>query len=454
MSDENTESAIPKIPEEFYKIIKDFIGDITNTFPEYAPIINKWWKPTAFDNIEGMDAAIEADKTDKLNAVFKHCLIVFPERFFDILYQNNDIFNKESEINTEFLPGISFKYLWQCDITDKTRETIWKYLQLILISIIGCVKSRDAFGDTAKLFQSINEDEFKGKLEETIASMQKIFESGTKTGTGTGSSANADTDTGASASIGSGINMENMPSADDIQSHITGMLDGKLGNLAREIAEETAGNLNIDMDNVTNMNDVFQNLFKNPGKLMGLVKNVGDKLDSRIKSGEIKESELLAEASDIMNKMKNMPGMDNIQAMLGKMGMNIPGMPNPLGDLGRNQKVDVNATEAQLNRNMKNAEMKERLKKKMEMKHMEAALAAAQKQQVSTNVSANALTDEQLMSVFSTGEKIERTPRNSAPAKVNNEQSGSSGSSSGSSSSSSSSSTSNSTNKKKKKNKK
>ena len=73
------------------------------------------------------------------------------------------MFKKESEINTEFLPGISFKYLWQCDISDSTRETIWKYLQLILISIIGCVKNRDAFGDTAKLFQSINEDEFKGK---------------------------------------------------------------------------------------------------------------------------------------------------------------------------------------------------------------------------------------------------------------------------------------------------
>jgi len=411
MSDEKSQSdAAPKMPEEFHKIVKDFIGDITNTFPEYAPIINKWWKPKAGDDIEdidAMEAAIEADTAAKLDAVFQHCLIVFPERFFDILYKNTDMFKKESEINTEFLPGISFKYLWQCDISDSTRETIWKYLQLILISIIGCVKNRDAFGDTAKLFHSINEDEFKGKLEETLENMQKMFETTQNHGQDDG------TDTGAK----SGINMENMPSADDIQSHITGMLDGKLGNLAREIAEETAGNLDINMDNAKDVNDIFQNLFKNPGKLMGLVKNVGDKLDSRIKSGEIKESELLAEASEIMNKMKNMPGMGNIQSMLSKMGMNMPGAgvgADGAAGLGRNVKVDTNATEALLNRNIKAAETRERLKKKMEMKHLAAALAAEQqKQQMQKQQqpNANILTDEQLFSVFSTGDKVERTPR-------------------------------------------
>ena len=47
----------------------------------------------------------------------------------------------------------------------------------------------------------------------------------------------------------------------------------------------------------------FKKLFKNPGKLMNLVKSVGNKLDTKIKSGDIKESELMREASDIMEKM-------------------------------------------------------------------------------------------------------------------------------------------------------
>ena len=56
------------------------------------------------------------------------------------------------------------------------------------------------------------------------------------------------------------------------------LLDGKLGNLAKEIADETAKDLDINLENVDSVNGVFKELFKNPGKLMNLVKNVGDKL--------------------------------------------------------------------------------------------------------------------------------------------------------------------------------
>ena len=98
-----------------------------------------------------------------------------------------------------------------------------------------------------------------------------------------------------------------------MHSHITGMLDGKLGRLAREIAEETAGELDLDLNENAGINDVYDKLFKNPTKLMGLVKNVGSKLDTKIKSGDIKESELMEEATELMKKMKDMPGMDNMK---------------------------------------------------------------------------------------------------------------------------------------------
>ena len=188
-----------------------------------------------------------------------------------------------------------------------------------------------------------------------------------------------------------------MPSANDIHNHINNMLTGKIGNLAKEIAEETANDLNIDMENVTDIKGVFQNLFKNPGKLMGMVKNVGDKLDTKIKSGEIKESELIAEASELMSNMKNMPGMGDIQSMLGKMGMG-----------GGGGKMNVNAMQSQLQRNMKMAQMKERMKNKVQK---------TPQPQPQSNTQPNALTDEQLISVFSTGEKVEKTPVGAKPTK-------------------------------------
>jgi hypothetical protein len=209
--------------------------------------------------------------------------------------------------------------------------------------------------------------------------------------------------------ISSNLNMEDMPKANDLHEHITGMLDGKLGKLAKEIAEETAESINMDMDNVTDMKDVLNNLIKNPAKLMGLVKNVGDKLDTKLKSGDIKESELIAEATEIMNKMKNMPGMVDIQSMLSKMGL------SGLGGLGG--KVDVNAMEAQLNRNLKTAQTKERMKAKSEAsklaKERDAAASNVNNAQMPT------ISEEEILKIFSTGEAVERTPRGTTPKKSN-----------------------------------
>ena len=380
-----------KVPEEFTKVIKDFVSDIKTTFPEYGPLINKWWKEhTLFDYIENTDdrnEAISNAESITMKFLYQFCQKKYPPRFFEILYQNEDIFKDESGIDTEFLPHILFKNLWQCDISEKTRETIWKYLQLILFSVVGSISNKEAFGDTAKLFEAINETDFKNKLEETLSQMQNLFDmSGNEPGQETGDGSNFQ-----------------MPDPNELHDHISGMLDGKLGKLAKEIAEETANELNVDMENVTDMNAVFSKLIKNPTKLMSLVKNIGNKLDERIKSGEIKESEIMAEASDMMKKMKNMPGMGNIQSMLSKMGM---------GGMG---KVNMGAMESQLNRNMKNAQMRERMKAKAE----------ASKNLKSNNTSANVinnqpvLTEEQVISVFSTGETVDKTPRGQKKMKKN-----------------------------------
>ena len=381
-------------PEEFYKIIDDFVTDILITFPEYSGIISRWWnKPTENKPTENKEHIIEDDTYKENMFVFKHCIKVFPERFFDILYKNSDIFNEESEVNTEFLPGIVFKQLWNLDISDNTKDTIWKYLQLALFSVIGSVHNSSDLGDTAKLFEAINEEELKKKLEETLEGMQNLFDA-------------KETPLDCMDASFSNINMENMPNADQLHEHINSMMGGKLGKLALELAEETAKDLNLDMDNNGDTKDVFQKLFKNPGKMMNMVKNIGNKIDEKIKSGEIKESELMEEGMDLLNKMKNMPGMGDMQKMFSQMG--IPG-------LGKGAKINMGAMESQLNKNMKAAKMKERLKTKAE-----ANANAKTKEKHDTGFcnmtdSQPKISDEELVKIFSTGEKVERTPRGTNP---------------------------------------
>jgi hypothetical protein len=86
------------------------------------------------------------DKSVKL--LFSFCQKKFPPRFFDILYKNEDIFQEDYEGDTEFLPHIHFKSLWQFDLSQTTRDTIWKYLQLIMFAIVGSLNNKEAFGDS------------------------------------------------------------------------------------------------------------------------------------------------------------------------------------------------------------------------------------------------------------------------------------------------------------------
>jgi hypothetical protein len=358
------------IPDDFVKIIYDLINDILFTFPEFKEKLH----------IDLYNIKESKDESSIIN-VYNHIKTVFPERFFDILYKNEEMF-KSSEINTEFLPGIDFKELWSDDISSKTKVVIWKYLQVILFSVIGKVNSEDSFGDTTKLFEAINQDELKNKLEETMDNLQNMMDDSNIPVSGA----------------------EHLPNPEDIHDHINSLLDGKLGKLAKEIAAETADELNVNAGDASSVNDVFKNLFKNPAQLMGLIKNVGGKLDNKIKSGEITESELMQEASELLTKMKDMPGMGDIQSMLKKMGMSSPG-----------GKVNLDAMENALNQNLKRAQMKERILKKGEQrreeKEKQQGLAKLPVQAPLTNVEL-----EQL--VFSIeGEKPEKTMRENGEKK-------------------------------------
>ena len=58
--------------ENFKNTLSDFLTDLKKTFPEYSADFDKW-------NLEDSDV---------LKELFDYCLKFYPERFFDILYQN------------------------------------------------------------------------------------------------------------------------------------------------------------------------------------------------------------------------------------------------------------------------------------------------------------------------------------------------------------------------------
>ena len=394
------------IPNEFKKIIVDMTKDILISFPEQQVNL-----PADLNNL--VFETNPAQLAEDLTQVFTFCKTVYPPRFFEILYQNNEIFSPESAEALYFLPGLDFKQLWNDEqISDKTRETLWKYLQLVLFTIVSGNSDDKAFGDTAKLFENVNEEEFKSKLEETIGQIQTLFTAGAADAADAAANPAAAADAANAAKSTTTINIDDLPDPHDIHKRVSGMMNGKLGMLAREIAEETAAELNINAENATSINDVFKGLFQNPTKLMDIVKNVGSKLDAKMKSGDMKESDMLAEMGDLMKNMKGMPGLGDLSGLLSSMGGGggMPGMADLLSSMGMNpaKKVNPNAMQQNLDQRLKGVKNRERMLKKLEENKAKRLAAEQQATLLLTQTPAPNKVENM---VFSTGEKVERSLR-------------------------------------------
>jgi hypothetical protein len=264
---------------------------------------------------------------------------------------------------------------------------MWKYLQLMLFSIVGGVKDKANFGETMNMFEGIDEKELQEKLKETMGGITDFFTNIEKNaGCEQTEEGSHDTDSRGDQFKNMFENMggafKGMPNMENIQDHLKALFDGKIGKLAKELAEEISGEFSDlvgeDMKDVKDTQDVIKKLMKDPKKIMDLMKKVSGKLDSKMKSGEISRDELMKEAGDLMSKMKDMGGKDQFAEMFKKMA-------GSMGSLGKNMKLDTNALE----RLTKQTTTREKMKTKMEQKKQtQAAELEKQKQEIRERIEA------------------------------------------------------------------
>lgn len=358
------------IPENFEKIICDFTTDLSTTFPEYQHLWQRW-------TMESFATYDFSKKEEEIRFIYQYCVLFYPERFFDILYNNDDIFKEDAIKPALFLPDVDFKLLFNCEnISINTRKIMWNYLQLILMTVVGSVDSKEGFGSSTKqIFEGIDEKELFEKLNETMESMGSFFQSmteGMETNSDIPTDPDASSEAGAEASSDSEEfdpsnpssffeKMKGMPNITDIYGHLKTLFDGKIGSLAKELTEEIAkdmGNIFGENDETqpTSTKDIIQNLLKNPEKMTGLIKTVSDKLNNKISSGEISQDELLKEATEIMDKMKGMGDTKQFQEMFKNI--------SKMSGLGGKGKFDMNAFQQKTKQSSAREKLKEKMMKK------------------------------------------------------------------------------------------
>ena len=402
------------VPENFQKIITDMTSDFTTTFPEFSYMWSKW--------------CVDSITETEVKYLYEYVLSVYPERFFDILYQKESIFILDDTTNTFFLPNVDFKLLFNCEgVSNNTRKVMWNYLQLILFTILGSVQDKSRFGDTGNMFDNVSEKELLDKLTETMSNMSDFFQNMTKK--------EPEEEEEEEETEKESFKFEKtsgMPNIQEIHEHLKGLFDGKIGVLAKELAEEITNDLSSilgdeDFSEIKSTQDVMKKLLSDPSKISGLVKTISDKLSKKIDSGEISQEDLMKEATEVFSKMGGIGGLDKFKDMFkgmqGMQGMDgfkdifknmMGGMGGMGGAMPKNARVDTNA----LNRLTSTQNTRERLKARMLKKkasEAEAFIKAHQKaveaESFMNNIPEELLTNDGV-DVNSTSKKIKKNKKN------------------------------------------
>lgn len=350
------------IPDGFKALVLDLSRDLYQAFPEFE---EKFKNEGC--NVFHFYERKENSCSKRMLAEYQHCYEHYRPHFFDILYENETMF--DNEVPLYLLLNVDFKPLWHVkDLSEQTRKTLWKYIQLILFKVVEHTNDSSDFGNSETFFEAIDNEVLKTKMAETLQDIKNVFERVEKD--------NSDNEEHL-------FTEDAMPDMDDLHKHLSGLFKGKIGSLAEEIMEETRNdwekdfgiNLDDDKNNkMNNINDIFSRLLKDPLKLVNLIKKIGSKLESKIKSGEVKESELLQETSEMMKNLKNTPGLKDMEKLFktfagggdDKMTQGMANLMSMMG--GKNSAKKMNSFQSQMDINIRASKQRERMLQRLEEK--------------------------------------------------------------------------------------
>ena len=269
--------------EKFNFYLGNFINELNTTFPEISEVLNKNYQDLMNQTQENIN------KTDKYVKEYMNVIKTYSK---DISNKNDSIFKSGKTVL--ILRDIDFSKLWIKDINEKTRESIWKYLQILYV--IG--KKIIGEENIDELLSNLNNPDLANLKKDTDDMLNMIQ-----------NLSNIEQDPDNKSSGG-----------DDISNIFE---NGLISNIAKELTDELKLD-DLDIGNPTNINDAFKNIMSGDknNNFFNLVSKVGEKIQNKVKNGEVNQGDLLSEAQKMMGSLKNPQNMANI--MRNSKNMNNP----------------------------------------------------------------------------------------------------------------------------------
>jgi hypothetical protein len=260
--------------EKILSVFKKMINDIMEVYPEEKGSIYEKYESVMILDVLDLD----------------ECSLL--KNFMENIGKNSTkITNKDIVvIQDDLIDGVPLNKIWQSDISDKTKNDIWKYLQTFCIININLNSSKELkdllSGETTEI------DTENRKDLKDLKRIKKLKES-------------IDT-----------INTTNKTNNPELEGMNDIFSNTGIGALAKEIAEglnfeEMLGS-NPDLDGgEQSMESIMQNMM-NPGNFMNLFQNINSKVQEKISKGDIDENMLTGEAQNLYGNFQNNPMFQNM----------------------------------------------------------------------------------------------------------------------------------------------
>jgi len=273
------------IDTQCLSVFKSFISDIIKVFPEYE--------------IKLTDVYGSLLKLDECKIEEQELLQEFLDRVHKL---NKKITNKDEGLFNDdplILTDISFKNMWTTNISHKTKETVWKYLQTFCLLELNYRSNKDL----QDALSDLSDDKVIEITDKKVASDVKKIKKMTE-------------------------NIQE-PIAEDIKEQVTESNDNPFAQMEQmmqsseigKIAQQVSESINIeemlgsaDSDNPM---DIFQKLMSGDamGKIMGSIESV---VNQKVESGEINKESMQNEAQGMYKNMGDNPMFQAMNQMQGQ----------------------------------------------------------------------------------------------------------------------------------------
>lgn len=314
------------IEQQVFSIFASFIQDLTLTFPEIKSCLYRNYEKSILAQNSGNKLDDYPKIKDFLDKIQKYEKMISDkdEQFFNL--------------EIDFLEEISFKRLWEKQISDTNRATLWKYLQTFTIININLKSSQDlknaleSIGEKDKL----KKEEIKTKeVAKDLKKLKKLSED-----------------------VQQDITEDE---ENELEEMLSGFMESGIGDIAKEVAE----NMNIDeifgsVDENSNPMDIMQQMM-NPEKMGKIFQNIGSVMEKKKESGDITDETLKEDAEKMYGSMSNNPMFSNMmQSMQSMQSMSGGGVPE-------SKSSESNSPEDKgLSKEEKRKKLKQKLKEKEE----------------------------------------------------------------------------------------